>query len=123
MNGKRVSVEWFFGGCGNRFPLILDPQHNRFMQVAVAAQVASAIIVNNAINCLQPSQTSQYFGCLPPSVEELLHGDLPRTPADFVDANGIFLATPIDIALYTSTAHYLEDVERRVSQNAAAPLM
>lgn len=49
MNGKRVTVQWFFGGCDNRFPLILDQAHSRFMQVAVASQVASAYIFNNAI--------------------------------------------------------------------------
>lgn len=123
MNGKRVSVEWFFGGAGNRFPLVVDQQHNRFMQVAVAAQVASAIIVNNAINCLEPSQTSQYFGCLPPRLEEFLHDELPHTPADYVDGNGVCLATPIDVSLYTGAAHYLADVESRVDQSPSDPMI
>ena len=58
LNGKRVTVEWFFGGCGSRFPLILDEMHNRFLQVAIAAQISAAVVVNNAINCIEPSQTS-----------------------------------------------------------------
>lgn len=93
------------------------------MQVAVAAKVASAIIINNAINCLEPSQTSQYFGCLPPPVEEFLHDELPNTPADYVDGNGVCLATPIDVSLYTGTAHYFADVESRVDQSPSDPMI
>ena len=123
MNGKRVPVEWFFGGCGKRYPLILDEMHNRFLQVAIAAQIAAAVVVNNAINCLEPSQTSQYFGCLPPAVEDLLRDALPERPAEYFDANGVCSATPIDVSLYTGTAHYLADVENRVNQPGSVPII
>lgn len=123
MNGKRVTVEWFFGGDGSRFPLIIDQHHNRFMKVAVSAQVAFAVIINNAINCLEMSQKSQYFGRLPPSVEEFLHNELPETPADYVDGNSVCLAAPIDVYLYTGTANYLADVKNRVNQSASVPMV
>lgn len=61
MNGKRVSVEWSFGGLGNGFPLILSKRKSRSSQVAVMAQVTSVVIVNKGIS-LELSQTSQYFG-------------------------------------------------------------
>lgn len=123
MNGKRVALEWFFGGFGRRFPLILNEVHNFVLQVATAAQLSSAFIVKNAINFLEPSQTSQYFGCLPPPVEEFLHNALTKTPAEYIDGNGVFLAAPIDVALHTETEYYLFDVKNRVSQSESVPMI
>lgn len=122
-NGKRIAVEWSFGGAGNRFPLIFDKKHNRIFQAAVASQIASAVIIDSAINCLEPSQTSQYFRVLPPPIESFLHEDLPETPAEYKSPNGECLATPTDFALYSAVSHYLDDVEERVPQGSEQVLL
>lgn len=121
--GSASQSSGFSEGCGSRYPLITDGMHNLFLPVAIAAQIASVVIVNNAINCLEPSITSQFFVCLPPNVEDFRHEDLPDTPAEYFGGSGVFLATPFDVALHTGTANYLDNVENCVDQTSSGPMI
>lgn len=118
MSGDRVTVELAFGGLGNRFPLVIYKRKNKLNKCAVAAQFVAAVVVNNAISCLEPSQTSQYFGVPPPPIEEFLHSQLPNRPDNYADETGACIASQTDFALFISVEQYLDDVEARVPQDS-----
>jgi hypothetical protein len=96
MSSLRISVEWAFAYIGKKLPLVLNAKHNRMQQTSIAAEMYAAVIVSNAISCLEPNQISQYFRCAPPAVEDYLHDDLSRTPEEYLDASARCLASDID---------------------------
>jgi hypothetical protein len=76
--------------------VVLTARLNRMQQTSIAAERYAAVIVSNAIACLEANQISQYFRCEPPGVEDYLHDDLPRTPEEYLDASARCLASDID---------------------------
>lgn len=70
MSAVRDSVEWIFGDIINYFKF-LDFKKNLKLQLsAVGKFYIVAAILRNALTCMYPNETSQYFGLEPPSLQE-----------------------------------------------------
>lgn len=80
MSRARIPNEWGFGKLKSLFAY-LDFEHGLkpyLNDISVYWPVAT--ILTNCHTCLYGSQTSEYFGVLPPSMEEYLENgeDMPR---------------------------------------------
>lgn len=89
MASLRVSVEWGFGGVENKNQYVKDPDNMVIGKGGFAVTVSVLVLLTNLVWCCERSQTSYYFGLLPPSPTQYLHSNLPKTPSDYKDANGV----------------------------------
>ena len=74
MSSVRISVEWGFGRLASLWPWL---DYTRGMQVLLAPiglYFPVAVVLTNAYTTLYGSQTGDYFGVLPPSLEEYVSG-------------------------------------------------
>lgn len=75
MNAVRVSVEWGFKEVTQCFPAINYRTGQRLLLSPVGLQYKVAVILTNAITCFRGgNQTSKFFLCPPPSIEEWIRG-------------------------------------------------
>jgi hypothetical protein len=72
MSSVRECVEWGFGGIINLFPYIDNKRMQRLMQQPVGKFYILSSLFYNIHTCLYGNQTSVYFDCDPPTVEEYL---------------------------------------------------
>ena len=76
MSAVRVSVEWGFGKITNLFQYLNHEENLRIFLQPVGLYYPVANILANCHTCLYMSQTTQYFGVAPPSLEDYLNGTI-----------------------------------------------
>ena len=70
MSTVRESVEWLFGDIVN-YLKFLDFKKNLKLQLnAVGKFYIVTAILRNALTCMYPNETSQFFGLEPPTLQE-----------------------------------------------------
>ena len=73
MSSVRICVEWEFGDIVTQWAHV---NYKRNQVIANGSrpgqQYIVAALLSNCRNCLRPAQTSQYFECLPPTLEEYI---------------------------------------------------
>lgn len=75
MSKMRIAVEWEFGDLYEQFAFLsFKYNHKIFIQQVAKCYLVSTIL-KNCRTCLYGSQTSQYFNCSPPTLEEYLCND------------------------------------------------
>lgn len=81
MNSERVSVEWGFGKVLNTFRMhsFVPVQKPKLSRIAVWYLVS--VLLMNCQVCIYGSETADYFGCPPPTVEEYLRAEWHEDPA------------------------------------------
>lgn len=72
MATSRVTVEWMFKEIKQFWTLLDFKRKLRIEQAPVAALYMAGMLLSNIRNCLYRNETSLYFKCKPPSVEEFL---------------------------------------------------
>jgi hypothetical protein len=86
MSSCREQIEWDYGDIGRYFHLVDYKYVLQMRKMPVASMYLTAMILRNALNCLSPGITSQYFHCNPPTLEHwLAQGPKakPNIEADF----------------------------------------
>jgi len=72
MSSVRESIEWDYGDIGRYFPLVDWKHVLKVRQMPVGDIYLTAMLCRNALNCLKPGLTAQYFKCRPPTLGEWL---------------------------------------------------
>jgi len=75
MSKMRICVEWEFADLYNQFAFISFKQNQKLYLQPVAKYFIVSTILKNCKTCLYGSQTSQYFQCDPPSLEQYLRNN------------------------------------------------
>lgn len=70
MSMDRVSIEWSYGKVHARVLFVTQPRLLKLQAVDVSKRVKIAFILTNIHTCLYGSQSSEYFHCAPPSLDE-----------------------------------------------------
>jgi hypothetical protein len=71
MGKVRIGIEWGFGSATKLFKFVANPDNFKIRKHHDARRYYRiAILVLNSRNCLYWSITSQYFKCIPPTLEE-----------------------------------------------------
>jgi hypothetical protein len=73
MSRLRICVEWSFGKVLQYFGYVGHKMGMKMGLSPVAAYYLTAVFFTNCHTCYYGSNTSFYFDCLPPSIEEYLH--------------------------------------------------
>jgi len=73
MSMERVGVEWAFGKVKSRVPYLTQPRLLKLQAVDVGMRVSVAFLLTNFHTCLHGSQSSTYFNCMPPTLEEYIN--------------------------------------------------
>ncbi len=73
MSSVRQSVEWEFGRLVRLWASVDFVKQQKVYLQNVGKMYLVAAMLTNIHGCLYPSQTAQYFGINPPSVEEYLN--------------------------------------------------
>lgn len=72
MGSVRVTVEWCFGSLVNQWAFLdFKKQHKVFLS-PIAKYYLVGTLLSNCITCLRGNETSQFFKCMPPTLEEYL---------------------------------------------------
>jgi hypothetical protein len=66
----RITVEWAFGNLQQKWSHLMFKPSMKVFLVPTAKMYIVAAFLCNLHNCLYPNQTSQYFRCNPPSLED-----------------------------------------------------
>lgn len=72
MSAARITVEWMFKEVKTFWTMVDFPRKMRVLQIPVGTLYKAAILLCNIRNCFYRNQTSLYFGCKPPTLEEYL---------------------------------------------------
>lgn len=72
MSGIRITVEWIFKEMRLYWTILDVKRELRIGESPVAAFYISGILLCDIRNCIYPNRLSQYFGCLPPRLEDFL---------------------------------------------------
>ncbi|KAF8986977.1 hypothetical protein BDQ17DRAFT_1259033 [Cyathus striatus] len=70
MASLRIEVEHGFGNTLRLFPFLNAWWKHQIYSSPLGIYYHVGILLTNAQNCLHPNQTSQYFNCEPPVLEE-----------------------------------------------------
>lgn len=70
MSVLRVSVEWSIGKVYNLFRYLHEWDRHKVFQNALAKRFLVCVLLTNCHTCLYGSETSQFFRCVPPELEE-----------------------------------------------------
>ncbi|EIN04908.1 hypothetical protein PUNSTDRAFT_75658 [Punctularia strigosozonata HHB-11173 SS5] len=73
MSALRIEVEHVFGNVLNKWGFLRSSSKMRVYSSPVGCYYRVGVLLANAMNCLRPNQTSQFFECAPPSLQEYLH--------------------------------------------------
>nr|GAT45576.1 predicted protein [Mycena chlorophos] len=73
MAAVRIEVEHGFGGITANWPFLNGWWTHRIWQSPVGRHYRVGVLLTNALNCINPNQTSQYFKCEPPTLDEYFH--------------------------------------------------
>ena len=72
ISNSRVTVEWFFKEVKLLWAFVGCKGRLRIKQMPIGLIYRAAVLLTNFRNCVQPNEISQYFDCLPPSLEEYI---------------------------------------------------
>lgn len=72
MSKVREGIEWGFGKLKSRNPLVLRSQLLKLQMVDVAKIIRVAVLLTNLDTCLHGSNTSLFFNCFPPTLQQYL---------------------------------------------------
>ena len=70
MSNVRSSVEWLFGDIINYFKFMDFKKNLKISLSSVRKIYVVRAILRNALTCLYPNQTSQYFNVDPPTLQD-----------------------------------------------------
>ena len=70
MSGVRISVEWVFKEPKMYFATVDFKRKMKIFESPIGMLYTGSMLLSNFRNCLYPNQISQYFGVVPPSLEE-----------------------------------------------------
>ena len=73
MSRVRVTVEWAFKEVKLYWTTVDFKRKMRFAESPVGALYLAAMLLTNMRNCIYPNTISQYFRCLPPTLDEYLN--------------------------------------------------
>ncbi|EIN09671.1 hypothetical protein PUNSTDRAFT_67051, partial [Punctularia strigosozonata HHB-11173 SS5] len=73
MSSLRMEVEHTFGNVLNKWGFLRSKSKMKVYSSPVGRYYRVGVLLTNAMNCLRPNQTSQFFLCSPPSLREYLH--------------------------------------------------
>lgn len=76
MAESRVTVEWAFKEVKCYWTTVDFKRKMRLKESPIGALYQAAVVLTNMRACVYPNQTSQYFDCAPPSLEEYVGIDL-----------------------------------------------
>ena len=74
MGGVRISVEHGFGIVVQEWPFLNSITKQKILGTQCGTVYCVAILLTNALSCLVPNQTAQWYNCVPPTLEEYFHG-------------------------------------------------
>ena len=80
MSKVRIAVEWGFGRVIALWPFFNFKAGQNLGRSPVAKMYVTAVLLSNAFCCINGSQTCEYFGIYPPSLEDYF-GQAPPQPA------------------------------------------
>ena len=72
MSAERITAEWTIGKVTMLFKFLGRREQHKVHQNALAWRYLTAIVLTNCHTCLYGCQTSKYFKCYPPSLDEYL---------------------------------------------------
>nr|GAT43323.1 predicted protein [Mycena chlorophos] len=75
MAAMRIEVEHGFGGVTAKWPFLNSWWTHRIFSSPIGHHYRIGVLLTNALNCLRPNQTSQFFKCSPPELEEYFHDE------------------------------------------------
>ena len=75
MSGVRQTVEWSFGKITTNFAFLDFKKDLKILLQPVAKYYIIGALLTNFHTCFYSSQTSEYFGCDPPTLESYLTGN------------------------------------------------
>ena len=70
MSQQRIAVEWMFKEIINDFKFLDFKKNLKIYLSAVGKMYLTVTLLTNARCCLYENQTSKYFDCTPPTLEE-----------------------------------------------------
>jgi hypothetical protein len=73
MAAVRIEVEHGFGDITRQWPFLNAWWKHHVYSSPIGRYYRVAVLLTNALNCLRPNQTSTYFDCEPPLLEEYFH--------------------------------------------------
>ncbi|KAF7334803.1 DDE Tnp4 domain-containing protein [Mycena sanguinolenta] len=73
MAAVRIEVEHGFGDITRQWPFLNAWWKHRVYSSPIGRYYRVAVLLANALNCLRPNQTSTYFDCEPPLLEDYFH--------------------------------------------------
>lgn len=73
MSAVRISVEWYFKCVKQLWSFVDSKRKLRVRQMPVGLVYQAAVLLTNLHNCIQPNEISQYFACVPPSLEAYIN--------------------------------------------------
>jgi hypothetical protein len=72
MKKVRVPIEWHYGDLASLYPFIDYKNNMKLMQQPVELIYFAASLLHNCHTCLYGNNTSEYFNCKPPSLENFM---------------------------------------------------
>jgi hypothetical protein len=73
MAAIRIEVEHGFGNVLRLWPLMSGWWKLKVFRSPIGRYYRVAVLLTNAINCVRPNQTAQYFDIAPPELQEYFH--------------------------------------------------
>ena len=73
MAATRIEVEHGFGGVTQQWPMLNAWWKLKINTSPVGRYYRVAVLLTNALNCIRPNQTSQYFDIAPPELHKYFH--------------------------------------------------
>jgi hypothetical protein len=75
MSQMRICVEWEFGELFEQFAFVDFKKNQKIFLQPLAKYIVVATILKNCKTCMYGSQTSQYFNCAPPTLENYVQNN------------------------------------------------
>ena len=72
MARSRITVKWYFKEVKLHWTLLDFQRKLRVKEAAVGYLYIAAVLLTNFRNCVYPNPISQYFNCLPLSLEQYI---------------------------------------------------
>lgn len=73
MSAARITVEWMFKEAKTFWTTVDFPRKMRVMQLPVGSLYLASLLLCNLRTCIYKNQTSLYFRCPPPTLNDYLH--------------------------------------------------
>lgn len=73
MGAVRIEVEHGFGDVSRMWPFLNAWWKLKVYASPIGRYYRVAVLLTNAVNCIRPNQTAQYFNCMPPPLHIYFH--------------------------------------------------